>query len=82
LTGLSEKKFRNDLNENAGAKALKLQGATMDSINAKAINGNVYRRVLYGAALPSDIPSDISNPRVLFNSLSEFARNVRFFHMK
>jgi len=78
LTGLSEKKFRNDLNESAGAKALKLQGSTMDAINADAINGNVYRRVLYGAARPEDIPKDINNPRVLFNSLSEFARNVRF----
>lgn len=75
MTGLPDNKYRNDLEESPAAKALKQQGKAIDEANLVSINGNVYRRVLYGAARPEDIPKDFNEPRALFNSLSAFARN-------
>lgn len=75
MTGLPDNKYRNDVEETPAAKYLKQQGQMMDKKMTSNVEGNVYRRVLYGKAKDEDIPAEaLKDPRKLYEQLNNFAR--------
>lgn len=79
MTGLADNKYRNDVEETPAAKHLKLQGQMMDKKMSTNVEGNVYKRVLYGKAKDEDVPAEaFKDPRKFYDQLNAFAREVRY----